>query len=148
MSANPKRKMCWNCEGNIELDQEVCPYCRTPSGISSDESASSQDPFSPFSQQKIISANPFASQHDQYNEDEDEEADDDALEDSSIPTLYTMSLLMSGSLFLLFGFVLFLFSSNGQLVLRWNSAYWYLYVLLALPMLYLSVRSLSLTADD
>ncbi|MBA3239216.1 MAG: hypothetical protein H0T62_12830 [Parachlamydiaceae bacterium] len=28
MDEKTKRKMCWNCEGNISLEEDVCPYCR------------------------------------------------------------------------------------------------------------------------
>jgi hypothetical protein len=28
MDEKTKRKMCWNCEGNISLEIDVCPYCR------------------------------------------------------------------------------------------------------------------------
>lgn len=28
MDEKTKKKMCWNCEGNISLEEDVCPYCR------------------------------------------------------------------------------------------------------------------------
>jgi hypothetical protein len=27
MSAVPKKKLCWNCEGNVAKDIDNCPYC-------------------------------------------------------------------------------------------------------------------------
>jgi hypothetical protein len=27
MSAVPKKKLCWNCEGNVSREIDNCPYC-------------------------------------------------------------------------------------------------------------------------
>lgn len=48
MNAKPKKKMCWNCEGNVNLHAEVCPYCRTSLKQSPENlKSSSADPYPP-----------------------------------------------------------------------------------------------------
>ena len=43
-------------------------------------------------------------------------------------------LLSAGSVFFLFGLVLFLFSSDGILTLEWNGHLWYAYFIISLPL--------------
>lgn len=39
-----------------------------------------------------------------------------------------LSMLLSGTVFFLFGLALFLFSKKGVFILQWNGAYWYYYL--------------------
>ena len=50
--------------------------------------------------------------------------------------LLITSLLLTGTLFLLFATALLLFSQNGVFTLRWNGDLWFIYLALALPMLF------------
>lgn len=117
MDENSKRKLCWNCEGNISLQEVVCPYCRA-SVIPTTET----------------------------NTEENNEEDDDTDRGTLVAT--TMALLMGGTFFFLFGCLLYFFSEGEYFVLRWSNSYWFIYLLIALPMLYFGLQKLRELPDD
>lgn len=161
MSAIPKKKLCWNCEGHISHDVDNCPYCGVY--VHSRE----------FDEDSIWNPN--------YQKIEEEEREVASSKKDAIPApLYQISLsgtaafeeedsssrtpqpktltsaplaspynifnrlkqelfpilfLMMGSIFFLFGAVLLLFSENGMLVLKWEETYSTYFLLLALPLI-------------
>lgn len=121
MLESDKRKMCWNCEGNISLEAEVCPYCRASI---------------------IPSMNDLQLDKSEGAEEVEAEPDDGSL------VAFTMALLMGGTFFLLFGLLLYFFSNNGYFVLRWSDSYWYVYLAVALPMLYFGIANLKQFNDQ
>jgi hypothetical protein len=120
MEEKTKRKMCWNCEGNIALEEEICPYCRAS--------------IMPTLENQTIAETPA--------EEEETQTDDTTLVAS------TLTLLMGGSFFFIFGCLLLFFSENGYFVLRWSSHYWYAYFLIALPMIIVGARNLMRLSDS
>lgn len=153
MNARPKKKLCWNCEGNVSLKAETCPYCGVSVvGLSSD--ISPETPIPPYklvnaSQEAAIPLAPYAAVDEEASDKEVEEesneapVEDSTKEDDSKRVILVLALLLAGSLFFIFGFALFLFSDEGYLSLHWNAAYWFVYLLLSLPMLYLGFRFLN-----
>ena len=130
MSAVPKKKLCWNCEGNIVCDIDNCPYCGVyVHSPELDEINNWTASYTTEDKTEEIPS-PFYQLHpEQENSDKLDETVDNSLISSSLiyqlkndvfPTL----LLMSGSIFFLFGIVLLLFSHNGTLTLQWNSNLW------------------------
>jgi hypothetical protein len=120
MDENSKKKMCWNCEGNISLEEDVCPYCR---------------------------ASIIPHHHDNFDaSEEDEQESEDADEGTLVAT--TLALLMGGTFFFLFGCLLYFFSDGEYFVLRWSNAYWFIYLLIALPMIYFGLRNLRQIPDE
>lgn len=142
MNANPQKKMCWNCEGNVQLEEEVCPYCRTVLDTEFSHAMHDGGTLYPSfsSPSKIIPANTFAV----VSQDEDARGQNESEEssDSLFSMACTMALLMQGIILSIFAAVLLLFSRDGKLILQWNSDYWFLYLCMALPMLYFGTRSL------
>ncbi len=114
MLENDKKKLCWNCEGNVSLEQEICPYCRA----------------------SIVPSIDDGQEANVHLEEEETQGD----KGSFIAT--TMGLLMGGTFFFIFGLLLFFFSNNGYFVLRWSDSYWFLYLCVALPMIYFGVLNL------
>ena len=51
-------------------------------------------------------------------------------------TVLPLVLLTTGSVFFLFGLVLFLFSTDGKFTLQWNGNFWPLYLLSSFPLFY------------
>jgi hypothetical protein len=57
-------------------------------------------------------------------------------------TVISIALLLTGSVFFMFALALAFFSHNGVLTLQWESAYWYVYGLVAIPMVFFGWRAL------
>jgi hypothetical protein len=58
-------------------------------------------------------------------------------------TLLTLVSLSLGLVLFIFSAVLFLFSDvNETFTLHWNGAYWYLYLLIALPLIYFGWKTM------
>lgn len=157
MNARPKKKLCWNCEGSVSLKAETCPYCGVSVvGLSSDISSDIHNP--PYrlvnpAQESPIPVSPYA-ENESEESDEGEPAEDEAgseasaartgdAGDDSKRVVVVLTLLATGSIFFIFGFALLLFSEEGYLSLHWNAGYWFVYLLLALPMLFFGFRKLN-----
>lgn len=157
MDTSIKQKLCWNCEARVDFGVESCPSCgvylstspllEQSAAVSTNYSTppyryvaneqETQIPESPYNFQDPV-PQPAVSEEKKvvYTE-----------EASTTPVLWKlelmpMGLLLTGSIFSLFGLVLLLFSTDGELTLRWNGEYWYLYLLLGVPFLTFGWRSL------
>jgi hypothetical protein len=154
MNARPKKKLCWNCEGSVSLSAESCPYCGVSvAGLPPEMSTDLPTP--PYrlvnaTQESAIPVAPYLDETELEEEESAEELSEDiaeladkAGEEDTKKTVGILALLFAGSVFLLFGFALFLFSDEGYLTLHWNASYWFVYLLLALPLLFFGLRSLN-----
>ncbi|MCE2983582.1 MAG: hypothetical protein LW832_08460 [Parachlamydia sp.] len=134
MSALPKKKLCWNCEGNVPKDLDNCPYCAVYlQGIGDDANAgwipdeiSNEIPPPPYQIQEEIKK-------------EEQEANNyplqinfNQLKQDVLPALF----LMGGSVFFLFGIILTLFSENGVFTLQWQSHYAPYFLFISLPLIF------------
>lgn len=149
MNAAQKKKLCWNCEGRVPLESENCPYCAVYLGPAPGDKGGKgvlvppykiieteeQDESLPEDQSTDI-------QEENQNVQEHEEDLVASQKNDVKEVLLPIAMLSGGALFSLFGLILFLFSEQGVLHLRWNGEYWYIYLALALPMLFLGWRSL------
>ncbi len=149
MSATQKKKLCWNCEGRVSLEEENCPYCAVYLGPAPDEGVK-QDVLAP--PYRLVETEEEESQKAPASPYEMEEQLAQAVQD--VPELeetkndlkqviFPVAFLSAGSLFLLFGLILLMFSDQGTLTLSWNAEYWYVYLVFALPALFLGWRALS-----
>lgn len=144
MSAVPKKKLCWNCEGNISKEIDNCPYCGVyVHSPDLDENNGWNIPYVSGNKKEEIPS-PL------YQIHENNELDTESEDHSEIEALHPASsifkqlkedvlpvlLLMSGSIFFLFGIVLFLFSDKGTLTLQWNGDLWPYYLALAVPFVF------------
>lgn len=148
MNKQEKKRLCWNCEGSVPTQAETCQYCGVtvvPASLDG-----SNHPFTPLyqpsAQQQIT---PPSHYKEHISEDhvtnsvqpESEASDSSFLEFKHV--LWAVSLLLSGSVFLLFGITLGIFSHDGVLTLQWNADIWMLYLFAALPLLFFGWRSWS-----
>lgn len=151
MSATLKKKLCWNCEGRVSLEQENCTYCGVylgpaPSGSSSQdimtppyrlvESEDTED------SSDEIPASPYKTGEGSIASVVQEELDMSIAKQDLRQIVLPIALLSAGAICLLFGLVLWLFSTNGTFSLSWNSDYWYVYLGLSFMMILLGWRSL------
>lgn len=144
MSAVPKKKLCWNCEGNVSRQIETCPYCGVyVHGPEIEENTIWNPSYQPSSKTEEIPSPIYQINQEEEFREEDERVVFENKEDGSsshllaqlkkdiFPTLF----LMMGSVFFLFGIVLLLFSQNGTLTLQWQASYGYYSLFLALPLI-------------
>lgn len=167
MKANPKTRMCWNCEGRVLLKEETCTYCGVsvvPASLDGSDEAipspfqalfsnnqteiSSDIPPSPY-----MSSNdedePYQKHTTQGHESEDEENEDDIEPSNGFKRGFLAILfLLGGSMLFLFGLTLALFSHKGIFTLSWDATLWFIYGGLSLPLLFLGWRLLSQLEEE
>lgn len=151
MKPADRQKICPNCDGRIAYDAAQCTYCfaALPSDSSSSKlfsSSPSQDNLSalytpPYStkaeEPKLTSkAAPI------YAEKDTAIAETETSNTKSFLPLLFLSL--GGNLFTL-GILQFFFSDHGVLRLEINGSYWFLMLLVSLPLIYLGLKSSSKT---
>lgn len=163
MEGSVKQKLCWNCEARVDFGVESCPSCGVYLSTSPllEQSASVANNYStpPYryvanEQETQIPESPY-----NFQESVEQPSFAEAVTPAKTPEvtvlstawkieLMPMGLLLAGSIFSLFGLVLLLFATNGELILRWNAEYWYLYLLLGVPFLTFGWRSLQKAYPD
>jgi hypothetical protein len=145
MSAVPKKKLCWNCEGNVSRDIDNCPYCGVYLHADELEENSSWNPsyHSPSKKEEIPS--PVYQIQQESERDEQEKSIENSLTEESSNwrivisklkvDLFPILFLMMGSIFFLFGIVLILFSQNGTLTLQWQGQDGIYFLFFAIPLI-------------
>lgn len=150
MNKPAKQKLCWNCEGSVATHIENCPYCGvylSPDHVDDKHSRLSQiqAPY-PFYASKETKNVPKAL----YTPVEEEKKEElpKVEEPKKIARLDVLEAMLplvalsAGVVFLLFAAALYLFSTEGWLTLQWNASYWYLYLAISLPCLFVGWKAL------
>lgn len=138
MTQRKKMKMCANCEGSVDWDVMICPYCGN-NVIQNDSEVKSMKKDDALSTLYPPPYKPSNVQAPQPQEMKEQEVKKQSKLASILPTL----LFSLGVNVLLFGLFLLIFSKNGELLLRWDTSFWYIYVLLGLPFIFVSYKKLS-----
>ena len=148
MKEGAKKRLCWNCEGSVSLNAETCPFC----GVSVIPATldGTSNIFTPPYALHVNNGNGIhRSQYDFLAKEEGESHPKDSsevVEELSLSDFKTVAvsitLLLTGSVFFLFGLVLFLFSTEGTFSLRWEGEFWYIYQLLSIPLIYFGWKAL------
>lgn len=156
MKPKKRQKLCCHCEGEIDLDVIVCPFCaadlreekpeqiksiyRSFGGVEKTDNRQTSESLYPLP----LSARPEQPAMEEVIEEEEpaytaEKAPSDKLSSVICPTiLFTLGI----QLFVLGMFIL-LFSHKGVVLLKWDGTLWFLYVLASCPLLYFGYRALS-----
>lgn len=139
-----KKKLCWNCEGQVELDVENCPFCGVYLGPLPSRENGRTDSSLLTPPYKIVETEEDSPLQPPYKQTSLSTPLENSEKASVLPiesgTLYALTFLSAGTLLFFFSLVLLLFSEEGTLTLRWNGKLWYCYLLSALPLLYLGWR--------
>jgi hypothetical protein len=135
MNTKTNKKLCWNCEGNVEKEAVQCHYC----GVTlkpSYEDDEDETPASMSSNNKIASerSSRISADENLDNSDWSNAGNSEKTAESHIISI-PFALLLSGIVLFLFSFMLLFFSKDGVLILKWNSQYWFIYLMVALPLL-------------
>lgn len=142
MNKPVKTKLCWNCEGNVSRSAENCPYCAvylSPENEDlQEETAPLAPPYPKATLSKEIPKAPYTQQEESSEDVIEEPASTFHFQAAFLPLIF----LTTGLISLFFSFMLFLFSENGKLTLQWDGDIWYVYSLIALPLLFFGWRFL------
>jgi len=149
MNHKAKKKLCWNCEGRVGFTEEHCPFCGVYLSPSTTIEAPEQHenaysaPYNASGNAMGLNAPPPP-----YQQETDDSLQNEALNQSTSndsedmrSIIISLSTLLAGSVFFLFGLVLLLFSRNGNLILQWSGEYWYIYLCGGIFMLLLGWRT-------
>lgn len=149
MKPADRQKICPNCDGRIAYDATQCTYCfaTLPQENSSSKIfGSSQDnisalytpPYSTKAEPEPKAASKAAIYPEKENPlTENTQAD--------VKSFWPLLLLSIGGNLLTLGILQFFFSDRGVVRLEINGSYWFLMVLLSLPLLYLGLKNSSKT---
>jgi hypothetical protein len=147
MNAPTKKRLCWNCEARVSLSEENCTYCgvylspATFPGLQQEDDIPA--PMYKPEGETSIPKSPYGEMFEEHSSHKSSQTSHQQL--PAAPELIfeplksvalSLGLLLGGSIFFLFGLILFLFSAEDTFTLQWNASYWYVYLLLSAPMLY------------
>lgn len=149
MNKVPKSRLCWNCEGSVSIAEETCPFCGVSVVPASLDGTINTfvPPYASHASDGNIPVSPYGGtdthhshEHHKHTPHAAEEVEPAIDEFKKIVQAVTM--LLSGSVFFLFGLALVLFSTNGVFTLQWDGTLWFLYTLISLPLLIFGWRAL------
>ncbi|MBX7066485.1 MAG: hypothetical protein K1X28_04585 [Parachlamydiales bacterium] len=137
--------MCYNCEGEVDLDVIVCPYCAADLREEKPEQHAPQ--FNQAASMKNLDtqASLYPSQNSPRPPREEEPAQEAAIHAEEEPkaSYGPVILLTLGAQLFILGLFMLIFSSKGALVLKWDARFWYFYVLASIPLFIFGVKSLN-----
>jgi hypothetical protein len=168
MKAEEKEKLCYQCEGRIPFDENLCPYCHAKQMPASERKAAQPPLFKHQSLEDSLTSlytppyqgkkPQFVSEAHRQEETWEEEPSmfqsaysnpslDPMLETPSneeqVPvknSLWPIMIFFAGMNFSILGIMQLLFSKGGVLRLEWDANYWFFYFLLGLPLLLLGYK--------
>lgn len=139
--------MCYNCEGAIDLDVIVCPFCAADLREEKPEQqAPSYNPthiLKNLSTQQSLYPSQKPPERAEPEETEEELSPMASAEEEPRDIIGPTVLMTLGAQLLLFGLLMLIFSSKGVMVLKWDARLWYAYVLASIPLLIFGYKSVS-----
>jgi hypothetical protein len=138
-------KLCGNCDGMVDLEVIICPYCGGDVSEIAEEFIEKEE-----QGRKQLSLNETLSslypppyepkvfeEEATYKKEEEEK-----YEEKEKSFIFPFLIFSLGVNFSLFGLFLIFFSKNGELFLRWNTSFWFLYVILGVGLVFIGNRFL------
>lgn len=135
--------MCYNCEGEVDLDVIVCPYCAADLREEKPEQKAHQSSQAPSTKNLDTQASLYPSQYAQRPSKEEEPSAAVHVEEESKGSYGPVILLSLASQLLILGFFMLAFSSKGVLILKWDARFWYFYVLTSIPLFIFGIKALN-----
>lgn len=141
MKPKKRQKLCYNCEGEVDLDVIVCPFCAADLREEKPEQAFHHHVKNLDTQTSLYPSQPAP----RVREEIEEEPASALVQESEEPkgSYGTIILLTFGAQLLLLGLFMLIFSSQGTLTLQWDARFWYFYVLASVPLLIFGIKSLN-----
>lgn len=130
MDGKKQQKICYNCNGQVDLEVIVCPFCGTDlleefdAGFDLEEELDSkQKSLSPQETIASLYPAPYRTHPEEEKQEVKEVQDAKAHPFSFIVFIFAMH-------FICIGLLLFFFSKDGKVQLDISSKYWFLWVLI------------------
>jgi hypothetical protein len=161
MKTVKRQKLCYNCDGDIDLDVIVCPFCAADlreekpelkeaspkSYMMRQMSHSLYPPPYPIREEepsKPLQELPTERPAPIIRASVEEGLEDDLEPSERVATVVGPVLLFTlGVMLSLLGLLLVLCSQNGQVVLKWDASLWFLYLFASVPFLIFGYRAIS-----
>lgn len=146
MAVKKRQKMCYNCEGELDLDVIVCPFCAAD--LREEKPEQQRPSYNPTPSVKHLNTQQslypphYAAKPPVQEEAPLEEPHVAEAEEETGTVLGPTILLALGSQLLLFGLLMALFSHQGSLILKWDARFWFLYLFASIPLLIFGLKSL------
>ncbi len=141
--------MCYNCEGEVDLDVIVCPFCAADLR---EEKPEQQRPlYNPMTSMKNLDTQQslypshFTPKSPQAQEGGiAAEEPRVALPEEETKNIFgPLILLTLGAQFFLLGALMFICSHKGVMILKWDARFWFFYVFASIPLLIFGYRAVS-----
>ncbi len=151
MKPKKRQKICYNCDGEIDLDVIVCPYCAAD--LRAEKPEQQYPAYHPGSmvknlnsshQQTMQSLYPASLPKEQEEAALSADSQEAALVEEKEKNIFGPTLLFAlGTQLFLFGVFMLLFSHKGAMILKWDARLWFLYLFASVPLLIFGYRSIS-----
>lgn len=163
MKLKEKEKMCPFCEGSVAWEATECKFCgsslvkatRKAAAYQTQDSLASlyDPPYAPNKKSNAYGIPPTESVTANYSQQPEEETpaappkqkpakETKEKEDDESASLGSLLLLSLGGVLFTLSWLLFFFSDHGRVILEWKSRFWYIYLLLSLPLIYKGYKKL------
>lgn len=155
MKPKKRQKLCHNCEGEIDIDVIVCPFCaadlrqekpeqRYGSFSSHVQNMGGVPSFPHIGHISSHEAEPSLKEIEEEVEIKDVGALEQELELEKPANVFLPTILFTvGVQLFVFGLLMLLFSHKGVVLLKWDARFWFLYLFAATPFLVFGYKSLS-----
>lgn len=151
MKPKKRQKMCYNCEGEVDLDVIVCPFCAAD--LRAEKPEQQRPSYNPSASVKNLNTQQslypphYAAKAPEEEEtpaiEEPEQMTSVVSEEEGKSIFGPTILLTLGAQLLLFGILMGLFSHNGVMILKWDARLWFLYVFASIPLLIFGYKAIS-----
>ncbi len=141
VKAKKRQKLCYNCEGEVDLDVIVCPFCAADLREEKPEQQAPQlqQSFKNIDTQQSLYPPPYSPRVREI----EEEVQSAQVGEEPKGSYGSVILLTLGAQLLLLGLFMLFFSSKGSLILKWDARFWYFYIIASIPLLIFGAKSLN-----
>ncbi len=147
MKTKKRQKLCFNCEGEIDLDVIVCPFCaadlREEKPELQKERADPTVSLKNLTTQQSLYPSHYAETPKQEQQSQEEAPKMASVEEESKSIIGPTILMTLGAQLLFLGIFMLLFSRDGAIILKWDARLWFFYVLASIPFLIFGYRSIA-----
>ena len=153
MKPKKRQKLCHNCEGEVDIDVIVCPFCAADLR---EEKPEQQHPSYNPSVRNLNHQQTMQSLYPPPYKSSESSVSQGVLQEEGSPSLagepaddkkknvFTPTILFTlGVHLFLLGVLMLLFSHKGVVMLKWDARFWFLYVFASVPFLVLGYKALS-----